>query len=251
MINRKSQKKAEYDRNRQFYDHYFSMIDLSEFGNDKVMDRIKQLDSSKDFFKVNFILANIPEKYYDFEYEDIKSQLEQEKKNHESLDILETYMSSLEKALQKGVGLYIYGPHGVAKTTLSTIILKRAMKQYLTTFFCKSLEIIDFARSGWKSDDRKRFWNYVPNNVQFFVIDDVARLAKVAESEQTYIDEIFTKRDGANLPTIITSNTSLKESKESFGSALFSNFLERLIEVPIIGDDYRLSIGKKLIDQLK
>ena len=46
--------------------------------------------------------------------------------NTEGLDTLSYgYYQAKEykKAIKKGIGLYIYGPHGVAKTTLSTIIL--------------------------------------------------------------------------------------------------------------------------------
>ena len=157
----------------------------------------------------------------------------------------------METASKKGIGLYLSGPHGVAKTTISVIILKKAIHSFYKCFFCKSSSIVEFARSGWKNAEKKDYWEYVINKMDFLVIDDVARsYNQINDAEKFYVDEIFTKRDDANLVTIITANHKLDSNKDLFGEALFSNFKERLIEVNLIGDDFRNIIGDKLLDEL-
>jgi DNA replication protein DnaC len=250
MISRKMNKKVP-NRKRDYFNHYFKMIEITENGNDKLWNRLEEIDSIKDFFLKNYILANIPEKYFNFEFKQIEDQIQKWPKNEKALEIIKKYLGSLEKAREKGIGLYISGPHGVAKTTISIIILKQALREYFKCFFCKSTEIIDFVRSGWYNEDRKYYWNYVVNNTDFMVIDDLARLFELTDTEKIHIDEIFTKRDGSNLSTIITSNHTLDSNHEKLGEALYSNFKERLIEIDIIGNDYReTTINKNLVSEL-
>jgi DNA replication protein DnaC len=237
-------------RNQLFWDHYFKISELSEFGNEGVSDKLKEYNSDKDLIKRCYVLANIPEKYFDFEFEQIVPKLMQSEDNHEQIEKLERYLDSLDKAAEKGIGLYLSGEHGVAKTTIATIVLKKAIQLNYRCFFAKSTEIVEFARSGWKNEERKMFIDYVTNTVDFLVIDDIARLVDVTSSEKIHIDKIFTKRDDMNLVTIMTANHEISENKKVFGEALSSNFTERLIPIHLVGKDYRNTIGSSLLEEL-
>jgi DNA replication protein DnaC len=237
----------------EFMEHYFKMYSLCEQGNEAIFERCEKYSSVNDFLRRSYSIANIPTKYFDFEFDQIKDKILTVEDNVQSVATLEKYLNNLGKAVQKGIGIYLSGPHGVAKTTISIIILKQAIKLDFKCFFCKSSEIVDFVRSGWRSEEKKTFWNYVTNSVDFLVIDDIARLFQfeMTEPERVYIDQIFTKRDDLNLPTILTANHILRENQDLFGEALFSNFKERLIEVKLLGEDYRFSIGNNLEKQLE
>jgi len=237
-------------KKKDFWNHYFRFRELTQFGNEKVYQRLENIDSIKKWLDTNYILANIPQKYFKFELDKIKKRILTVEKNYDSIDKIDSYLNNLENAVKKGIGLYLSGPHGVAKTTISIIILKEAIKQHYKCFFCKSSEIINFARSGWKSEDRKIYWDYIVDNTDILVVDDIVRLFDVSEKERVHIDEIFTKRDDANKVTIITANHELRDNKDVFGDALYSNFKERLIEIDLIGDDYRDLLGEKLMDEL-
>lgn len=245
------QEEQVYGSKRTFWDHYFSMWSLTESGSPLIHKQAKKFLDEKDILLRHYSLANIPEKYFNFNLEQIKRGWKDEVENLQSIDIIEKYFNSLDSALKKGIGLYIYGPHGVAKTTIATIILKKAIQLRYRCFFNKSSEIIEFARSGWKNEEKAAFYDYLTDgNIDFLVIDDIARLLDVVDNERIFIDKIFTKRDDLNLPTIITSNKELEELEESFGTALNSNFKERLILVKLIGDDFRKKIGTNLINEL-
>ena len=235
-----------------FWDHFFKISELTRVGNEGILDRVEKYSGVENFIRRNFALANIPEKYFDFEFEKIRAKILTVEQNIESVKKVEKYLSSLSKAAEKGIGLYLSGPHGVAKTTISAIILKTAIESYFRCFFSKAASLVDYARSGWKNESRKIFWDYIVNNVDFLVIDDIARsYEQVDEAERFYLDQIFTKRDDSNLVTIITSNSVLDDCKDLFGDALYSNFKERLIEVNLIGDDYRNTIGNQLLNELE
>jgi DNA replication protein DnaC len=227
------------------------MLDMSKFGNEKILERLDHYSSITNFFEKNFLLSNIPEKYFDFSLDLVRDKIETIESNIEQFKKIEKYIGSIEKAANGGIGLYISGSHGVGKTAIAIIILMHAIRNYRSAFFSRSTEILDFFRSGWKNEDKKAYWSYVVNSSTFFVIDDIGRLfSEVNEYERANIDDIFTKRDGANLCTIITANHSLETNKDLLGDAIYSNFKERLIEVKLIGEDYRNIIGESLLDKL-
>jgi DNA replication protein DnaC len=245
MISRKNSNKQE------FWSHFHHMLDISRFGNEKILERLEQYSSVKNFFEKNYLLANIPEKYFKFEFETIRDKIETIESNVEQIKKVEKFINSIEKAEKEGIGLYIAGSHGVGKTAIAIIILKTAILHYFSAFFSRSTEVVDFVRSGWKNEEKKAYWTYVVNNCKFFVIDDIGRLfSQISDSERANIDEIFTKRDDANLCTIITANHSLETNKDLLGEALYSNFKERLIEIKLLGEDYRNIIGESLINKL-
>jgi DNA replication protein DnaC len=251
MINRKK-KSNELTLKEKFWGHFHHMLDISKFGNEKIIERLDNYSSVTQFFEKNYLLGNIPEKYFDFELENIRHRIEILESNIEEFEKAKKYIDSISKAIENGVGLYIHGPHGVGKTALAAIVLKTAIKQYYSAFFSRSTEVVEFARSGWRNENKKAYWTYVVNNSSFFVIDDIGRLfSDINEAERIHIDEIFTKRDDSNLCTIITSNHSLDDNKDLCGDALYSSFKERLIEIKFLGEDYRSVINESLIDKLK
>jgi DNA replication protein DnaC len=248
MINRKSMKKGN---KYKFWEHYHKLVELSHEGNDVLLDRLNGHNSENEKERF-YILANIPEKYFNFSFEQILLTLETKTDNHDSIDKLKKYYNSLDKVVEKGIGLYIHGEHGISKTTNSIIILKKAIDLYYRCFFWKSSDIIDFIKSSWKNEYRRIFYEYIINTVDFLVIDDVARLfIKYEEDEKVFVDRIFTKRDDMNLVTILTANQNLETSKNFFGESLYSNFKERLIDIPLYGKDYREKISDELINQLE
>ncbi|MDD5650321.1 MAG: ATP-binding protein [Candidatus Nanoarchaeia archaeon] len=246
-----SRKKQESPRRHEFWSHFHHMVDISKFGNEKIVERLDFYSSVDDFFEKNFLLANIPEKYFKFDLETIRNKVETIESNIDQIKKIEKYINSVDKAAQEGIGLYISGSHGVGKTAIAIIILKIAIEHYYSAFFSRSAEIIEFVRAGWKNEDKKAYFTYVVNNCKFFVIDDIGRLfSQINDAERANIDEIFTKRDDSDLCTIITANHPLETNKDLLGEALYSNFKERLIEVKLLGEDYRNIIGESLLDRL-
>lgn len=263
MINRKKQQKKGIKYS--FWQHYHKVVELSMDGNQELLERLNSYDVSVDKERY-YTLANIPEKYFYFDFAPIEKVAKQTFANEEPISIVKKYLESLDNAAAKGIGLYIHGTHGVAKTTISAIILKKAIELYYRCFFWKSTEIAEFVKTGWKNENRRVFFDYIVNTVDFLVIDDVSRLMQKKRTstdeeelddhtvfkpeERMLIDRIFTKRDDMNRVTILTSNTEYKDITKLFDDALSSNFKERLIDIHLQGEDFRNSIGAKLIEQL-
>lgn len=87
-----------------------------------------------------FYNSNIPDKYLDFEFEDLtKSFVSQ---NEQSLKIIKNYIENVDKAIKEGVGLLIQGSQGLAKTALSILILKNVLLKGYSGFFINFSELI-------------------------------------------------------------------------------------------------------------
>jgi DNA replication protein DnaC len=243
MIQRKGRKS-------KFWSYYHKIIDLCVEGNSELYGRVNDLDLDLKLERF-YTLANIPQKYFKLDIDDIETFIKKNRENEKvTFPKVEKYIKNLEKHISKGTGLYLHGSHGIGKTSISAIILKNAIKLYYRCFFWKSSEIIEFIKSGWKNEQRRLFFDTIINSVDVLVIDDVARLFEEQKSEEKiFIDRIFTKRDDLNLVTILTANKTLEDSKFIFGDGLFSNFKERLIEINLLGKDFREEKAKTLEEQ--
>ena len=60
------------DKKKEFLDHYYSMFTMLDSA---ILEKVKKYDPKEDFFKRNYILSNIPEKYFEFEFEKIKAKI--------------------------------------------------------------------------------------------------------------------------------------------------------------------------------
>ena len=234
---------SENSRLSNFMEHYMNMC---EFALD-IPKLNEQLKKTQKFEERNLILANIPRKYWKFTIEQIAGDFNsvKNKKNIEDLSIIKGYKEKLDKMKEEGIGLYIQGESGTSKTTLAIIILKQALIQKFRVFFCTSSELIDFVTQGWHNEMFKIRWQYIVDNVDFLVIDNIANECSIDSKEKQFLDKLFTNRSNLNLPTILTSNVKIDDAKNKFGKSLCSLFKESLVTVTLIGKDIRINYEER------
>ncbi len=83
----------------------------------------------------SYIGAGIPKKYWDFELSFLLEKFVKE--NDISINIIKNYCVKIEKMLAEGVGLYLQGVSGVAKTALSFYIMKKALNKNIPCYSLK------------------------------------------------------------------------------------------------------------------
>jgi DNA replication protein DnaC len=248
MIKRKSNMGDENkviipdERKNKFWIYYLKIADMAV---EAAPDLLDEFNSATDVLEKKYIIANIPKKYYNFTLDSIKDNLLVRSQNDESFKKIKNYILDLDEFVKDGSGLYISGSTGIAKTTMSTIILKEAINLYYRCYFINVRNMVKMIKDSWYNRDLKRYFSYIVKNSDILVIDEFGKMDKTFEAEIQEIYNVFSNRDYANLITIITTNYSMENAKEIFGDSLYSKFKERLIPVHFVGEDFRDTLADK------
>lgn len=167
---------------------------------------------------------------------------------------------------ETGVGLLLYGPPGLGKTTLACVVLQDLIWKinpengpdvlklkggslpvamtpvYYTTY----PEMVAFVKKGFEDpsigDKIEGLYGRATDdllNVRVLVLDDLGKEYQTDFTDAT-IDEVVRSRYDRGLPTIITTNVPLRKWGTQYGSAMGSFANEAFWEIPMTGRDRRV-----------
>lgn len=202
---------------------------------------IKDCDCVVEFKKrVVLYQVGIPRKYWNFSFSHLASEFS--KTNRIPINILKTYCSKLNKAVTEGLGLYIQGAHGLAKTSLSYLVLMEAIEKDIV---CYATSMSRLSKLLFKVDDPDtiELVEWIKKDVQLLVIDEIEKDYKVDQVTSflgAQVNEFFRSLYDHKKAIIITSNISKKQLKEDkiHADNVVDRF-EELIDVILIGNSYR------------
>jgi DNA replication protein DnaC len=189
---------------------------------------------------MNKVNANIPPQFRDFTLTKI-DQPESQK----VVKKIQKYIEKLSTYRKKGIGLYLYGNTGTAKSALGCIILMNALKRRYTCYFTDVEEYLDLSVNK-KDDEEAQEVVRRLSNADFLVIDDLGREYRdVKGFVESQVDELIRYRIKNLLPTIITTNKTREElAVNKF--RLLSVLNEHFLIIPFTTKDYRKKIGANL-----
>lgn len=180
--------------------------------------------------------SNIPIEYWDLTINDFAGDARLKQKYAE-------YIADVKQSYISGKSLCFAGQHGVGKTTIATLVLKRACHKGYTCLYTdlsNVVSVLTTATSEEKFIARKELCM-----VDFLVIDEVdPRFVSTDQAVDLFarsLEGIFRTRSSNKLPTIICTNSpnivetfkgSLKVSLDS----LFSGYMEMFV---VFGEDFR------------
>jgi DNA replication protein DnaC len=146
---------------------------------------------------------------------------------------------NVDKVREQGINLYAYGDHGAGKTMCAAILVKEASKHGLISQYLTLPNLVNIALN---SPDRRD----ALMRVDFLIIDDVKSPIDILTDKTillyaSVLDQFFTSRFEAELPTIMLSDTTLESIIDSYGlqrvrSSLTSKRTKKILHV---GEDYR------------
>jgi len=153
----------------------------------------------------------------------------------------EAYQEAKNFTGERGENLILYGAHyGTGKTHLAAAILNRHIDQGETGVFCNVPDLLRRLRATFSQDAREsehRVFSSI-RGAGLLVLDDLGKEKWSPWVEQTLYD-IINYRYIHELPTVITTNLSLKELAEAIGLACYSRLRERGPLIYVRGEDYR------------
>ncbi len=134
------------------------------------------------------------------------------------------YAEKYDEMLKNGYGFYVYGKNGVGKTHLLACLCNYLTERFQTCAFTNFLNIAEEIRQSYSDDHFESDVITKYSKVSFLFIDDFGKESyKKLKSDtnnlwlEEKIFEILNNRYNNMLPTIFSSNYSLKEMVQAFG----------------------------------
>jgi len=200
--------------------------------------------------KIRYLMANIPKKYWDFTLRNLTKEFTDENKN--SLLILQQYREKVEIAVKEGLGLYIQGDVGLAKSALSYHLLKTSISKGVSVYSIRMSLLTKLIFDSLKERQYKDQLDWIKRDVQLLLIDEIDKDYKISDLSQfaaIQINEFFNMIYERKKALIVTSNIPKSELSKVHASNVVDRF-EELIDVIFTGRSYRRqeSSFKKLFE---
>lgn len=164
------------------------------------------------------------------------------------------YVKTFDEMRGKNIGLLLCGSVGSGKSYLACAIANSVMEEYL--YSCKMrnfAEIINDLQSGGFELDKNKYIESL-TNVTLLVLDDLGMERDTAYAlEQVY--NVINSRSLKGKPTIITTNLTINQIKNSNDSLeyqrIYSRVLEMCIPIMVNGEDVRKKIHQDKLDDAR
>ena len=197
------------------------------------------------------VKANIPKQYLELTWKDLDHpQIQQDKKN------IKKYVKNIEKFYDRGFGIWLHGQPGLGKTTLGTFILGAAIKKGFEVHYIEFQEALDLYTAKWNKSgiEKENIENKFNKKIlyrDFLLLDNLGRETRTKINLKA-LEKIIRFRTNNGLPTIFTSNLSIKKFcnrygnnyKNNNGDVLFSLLSSSVKTVKLEGFDYRRKVLK-------
>ena len=165
---------------------------------------------------------------------------------------VKSYIDDFLFNYDNGKGLFIHGAQGRGKTTIECIIAKRVAQMINpdkpnNTYFNVGFSMYeDIVQSQLDNAKRDLYMKFIYKS-DLLIIDNVGNeIGKNANGySQRILEMILRKRDNLALPTIISTNFSVKEMETEYNKDVKDFILQNDEVIYFAGDNYRVEQGKK------
>lgn len=150
------------------------------------------------------------------------------------------YLDNAEDYINRGMGLLLHGPVGTGKTLLMNLVIKELVKNKYDSYATTFANTVEAFTATWGDKEEKRIFARRFMNSQVLGLDDLGKEFRASNGlPVTTFDHILRTRVTANRPTMLTTNMSAAELQHGYGGAVLSLLVEKSIEVPLKGADFR------------
>ncbi|NUH56526.1 ATP-binding protein [Citrobacter portucalensis] len=201
-----------------------------------IANELDQVQDALRILKVSELLdkAGIARRFQDCEFENYQAVNADAQRN---LEACRRYVSSWEKCLAAGTSMIMIGNCGTGKNHLAVSMAKNIIRHHLAT-----VEITDVMRltravkNTWRHNSERTEDEVIDHFVSqdLLIIDEVG-VQFGTPTEITILQEIINARYESVLPTILISNLTFEQLKESIG--------ERIVDRVTDGGRNRLAFG--------
>lgn len=185
-----------------------------------------------------FYAANIPIEFHPLTLDDFTPDWRAQ--NEEAFSRSIKYIQQLQKALDKGFGLYLGGNSGSGKSFIASIILKKAIEQKLSAYFILFRDFVSFAMNALRDPEVQEDIDHLVTHADFLVLDSIGDVTALGRDGQELINTVvlalLKKRKYSSKPLIVTSHSRRSELKILLGDDAASAITSGLSELSFTGD---------------
>jgi DNA replication protein DnaC len=200
----------------------------------------------KEFvWKSKLLSSNIPQKHWDFSFRALLKKFIEE--NNGSLALIKGYIDQIDKMIKEGVGLYIQGTYGLAKTALSSYIGKEFLKKDRNVYFIRMSQLTKLLFDSITIIEAKQKLNYIRKDVVLLIVDEIEKDYKIDDVKSfsgVYISDIFDDFYESKKCLIVTSNIMKSELSKVHSNNVVDR-LQELVDIPLVGESYRGKVDKR------
>lgn len=154
------------------------------------------------------------------------------------------YVDALETRLDEGRGLWFEGPQGTGKTTLAMLVSKHALAAGHSVAIYSVPRILAELRDTFDDDAEWGATELIDRltEVELLQLDDLgAERTSAWVLEQLY--SVINARYEAQRAVLVTTNLGIDELRDQVGARTVSRLTEMCDQIPLYGDDQRLTAG--------
>lgn len=190
--------------------------------------------------RLKFLQSNIPKKYWEFDLRNLTKEFCDENKT--SLEILKKYSSKIKEMTKEGVGLYIQGASGLAKTALSYYVLKEGLKKDLVCYSISMSQLTKILFDISITENKEKI-NFLKNSIDLLIIEEIEKDYNIDKPNSylgSLVNDFFRALYDNKKSLIITSNVAKKDLRDAkiHASNLVDRF-EELVDVILVGKSFR------------
>jgi DNA replication protein DnaC len=163
--------------------------------------------------------------------------------NKAAYDYCYAYAMSINRKTRKG--LYLTGNEGTGKTALAYAVMRQANRIGLPCAFVKVTNILSDLRQSYKNDYYEPVTYFRAMEKHFVILDDLG-VERPTDWVREQIYNLIDARYVKGLPTVITTNFTIKELEERLGSddivvgqRITGRINEMCDVVPVTGKSWR------------
>lgn len=159
-------------------------------------------------------------------------------------EVPERVVSYITKApfyLDQGLGLLFTGVQkGTGKTLLANLVLKELVNRGYSCYSTTFPQVIEEFTAGWSDASAKVRFAERFMKTRVLLLDDLGKeFVRANRLQQSTFDYILRTRVQQSRPTIMTTNMTSDELCRGYGSAVLSLLVEKSVEIPLDGLDFR------------
>jgi len=195
---------------------------------------------SKEFLRrASYVGANIPKKYWDFNLQHLTPEFS--KSNEVSINVIKKYCTDIERVIEEGIGLYVQGVSGLAKTSLAFCIVKEALEHNIPSYSIRMSQLTKLLFEAINDEQKKAELDFIRDGARLLLIDEIEKDYNVADPGKfagNLVNDFFSYIYDSQKALIVTSNIPKTDLKAVHAFNIVDR-LQELIDIILVGESFR------------